>query len=100
MADQSKKPGKIGFSPDLRERVSIWQLDHGHRTFSGAVRALVEQALRQEDAGLAEGIGRIGKQLNRLLALAEGPRTPVSRAQAETLAKEFLATLPKVQSER
>ena len=100
MADQGKKPEKIGFSADLRERVSIWQLDHGHRTFSGAVGALLEQALREDDAGMAEEIGRAGKLLNKLLALAEGPRTPVSRAQAETLAKEFLATLPQLQGER
>ena len=72
MAPGAKKQEKIGFSEDLRDRIRIWQLRYGYPSFSGAVRALVEDALDRRALGQAEELGRLGKQINQLLVLVNG----------------------------
>ncbi|WP_156023956.1 hypothetical protein [Thioclava indica] len=65
----------------------------GHTTQSAFLAAAVLNYIEDQSYDGAPELGRLGKQLNEIRALANGRKTAVNKAQAERLIEAFLETL-------
>ena len=67
-----------------------------HTTQSAFMAAAVLNYIEDQSYDGAPDLGRMGKQLNEIRALADGRKTAVNKAQAERLIEAFLEALRRM----
>jgi hypothetical protein len=68
----------------------------GYGTQSAFLAAAVLNYIEDQSYDGAPDLGRMGKQLNEIRALADGRKTAVNKAQAERLIEAFLEALRRM----